>query len=363
MKPLTKCLACDGSKLYPLIDLGEQPLANDFKSDARYPLAVNYCEKCLHAQLTVSVDPEILYRDYAYVSGTSRTLNAWFKGFAERFREHPKGRILDIAGNDGSLLKHFKEMGWEVLNIDPAENLRPFNQELGIRMVNDFFSEDISEEYGQFDVICAFNVVAHTPNPIGILKGIKKLLKPSGRAFIMTSQINMLSTGQFDTIYHEHHSFFTEHSMETMLDRVFPGFIYRFGREPINGESMIVEVCRPYLSFNGIAETVIDFIKNLPPGTVGYGAAAKATVQLNAAGRDLEWIVDENPLKQGHMVPGTKTPIVASNFLASDNGNLDIYIPAWNLADEIMAKVKEIRPTKNDRFHIPFPWPKTIGDE
>lgn len=363
MKPLTECLACGLKKFQPLIDLGEQPLANNLGSEEKYPLAVQYCENCFHGQLTVSVDPEILYRDYKYVSGTSDTLNGWFKGFSNRFQHYEAGRVLDIAGNDGSLLKHFKNMGWEVLNVDPATNLKSFNDDLGIEMVTEFWNEEVASSHGQFDVICAFNVLAHTPDPLTILKGIKKALKPGGRAFIMTSQMHMLATGQFDTIYHEHHSFFTQDSMRTLLDRVFKGYVYTFDSESVNGQSMMVEVSRPYLAFNGIAKEVITFIQNLPEGTVGYGAAAKATVQLNAAGRDLVWIADENPLKQGFMVPGTKTPIVSPDVLLEDNGNLDIYIPAWNLSDEIMHKVKELRPNKHDRFHIPFPWPKTIGNE
>lgn len=363
MKPLSNCLACLGTRLQPLIDLGEQPLANNFTTTEKYPLAVNYCERCFHAQLTVSIDPEVLYRNYLYVSGTTDTLNAWFKEFAARFRQHPIGRILDIAGNDGSLLKHFRDMGWEVLNIDPAENLKHFNDELGIEMVTEFWREEIAEKYGQFDVITAFNVVAHTPNPTDLLRGIKKALKPTGRAFIMTSQANMLSTGQFDTIYHEHHSFFTENSMETLLKRVFPGYVYRFGREPIHGESMIVEVSRPYLAFKEMKEKVTQFIRELPEGTVGYGAAAKATVMLNSAKRDLAWVVDENPLKQGHCIPGTKTPIVAPEKLEDDTGNLDIVILAWNFADEIMGKIKKLRPTKEDRFYVPFPYPRKIGGE
>lgn len=362
MKRLTNCLACNSTKFLPLIDLGKQPLANAYSTKKTYPLAVQWCEDCFHAQLTHSIDPKVLYTDYAYVSGTTNTLNNWFRNFAGRFTAHPKGRILDIAGNDGSLLKHFKAMGWEVLNIDPAKNLKHFNDELGIPMINEFFSEEMAKEYGQFDVITAFNVVAHTPTPLDLLKGIRKALKPTGRAFVMTSQADMLQNGQFDTIYHEHHSFFTQNSMSVLLERAgFDGYVLEFDREPIHGGSMIVEIKRPYLGFKHVANEVVRFLKeDIPAGAIGYGAAAKATVMLNASGLKLDFVIDENPLKQGKTIPGTDIPIFAPDTITNAKKNLDIVILAWNFTAEIMAKVKNLRPKKKDKFYIPFPFPKVI---
>lgn len=346
MKKLNRCLVCGSKKLTKFFDLGNQPLANNYvKDQPKYPLALNFCEKCTHTQLTHAVDPKILFTDYDFVSGTTKTLNKWFKEFSNIFKGET-GRILDIAGNDGTLLKYFK--GWERLNIDPAKNLNHFNDELGIQIVNDFWREEIGDEYGQFDLITAFHVLPHTPNPLSFVKGLRKAIKDNGRIYIETSQIDMLQNGQFDTVYHEHYNHFSEKSIRLLLERGgFTGWDINISKVPIYGNSMLVEIKRPYYNFSKRANKLREFLLSAPKDCVGFGAAARASVMINATGLKLKYVVDENPLKQGKVMPGTDIPIVPLSELKDDN----ILILAWTFADEIKKKVLKIRPKA--RFYVP----------
>lgn len=367
MKTLNKCLVCGGERLTQVIDLGMQPLANNYlplgQTQEKYPLALNYCQDCTHSQLSFSVDPDTLYSNYLYVSGTTATLRDWFYNFSQRFSQEEPGSILDIAGNDGSLLTHFKGMKWNVTNIDPAKNLRQFNKDLGIPIITEFWSEKLAKDSGvKFDVITAFNVIAHTRNPLDLVKGIKEALKDNGRAYIMTSQADMLRAGQFDTIYHEHHSFFTEESMRLLLEKAgFKDWQITFTRERIHGGSMMVEVARPYQKFVSQTNRTLEFLKTVPESAIGYGAAAKGVVMLNSSGLKLRYVVDENKLKHDTVIPGTEIPIVSPKLLLKEKKDLVIVILAWNFADEIISKVKKLRPKRHDTFYIPFPWAKVIG--
>ncbi len=339
------CLACDSSDLKLCLNLGEQPLANNYDSHEKYPLEILYCGKCWHAQLSYFVDPEKLYRNYYYVSGTSNTLREWFADFANRF--YKPRVVLDVASNDGSLLKEFQKKGWEVYGVDPAENI----DTNGVPTLHDFFNED--SKLGKFDLITAFNVLAHVPDPLSILKGIYNNLKEDGTAYVMTSQAYMFKNGQFDTIYHEHHSYFSPHSFQTLANRAgFTDISYTV--EPIHGGSYLFKLTknknktklegeRP--DFEGF-KAKVDTIK--PYKIVGFGAAAKGVVVINALKQKLDYIVDEAPLKIGKNIPGTDIPIVNTDFLAYDSANLIIIVYAWNFFDEIVDKIKKLRPNKDD---------------
>ncbi len=340
-----KCLACDSPNLKECLDLGEQPLANNYDSDEKYPLKLLYCDKCWHAQLSYFVDPEKLYRNYYYVSGTSNTLRQWFKDFASK---QSGNTVLDVASNDGSLLLEFANLGWITLGVDPAENLDTQGQ----RTIHAFFDE--TSVFGnKFDLITAFNVLAHGPNPLSLLKGIYNNLKDDGVAYIMTSQGSMFENGQFDTIYHEHHSYFSPRSFQTLANRA--GFTdITMSIEPIHGGSMLFRLTksknktnldcqRP--DFEGFAAKCEGI---QPYKIVGFGAAAKGVVVINALKQDLAYIIDEAPLKIGKYLPGTKIPILPPETLEGDPDNLFIIIYAWNFYDEILAKIKKLRPHNQD---------------
>ena len=348
MTPMTECLACGGSSLSLCLDLGEQPLANNYDTDEKYPLALNYCEDCYHAQLTVSVDPEKLYRNYYYVSGTTNTLRQWFSDFADRFPT--PGRVLDVASNDGSLLLEFEKRGWKVLGFDPAENI----DTQGIHTIHNFFGEDVTLA-DKYDLITAFNVLAHGPNPISLMRGIYNNLTDNGVAYVMTSQGSMFENGQFDTVYHEHHSFFSLNSFQELANRA--GFTdISYTREPIHGGSYLFRLTkssnrtqlpqnRP--DFEGFRKKVLS---KRPYKIVGFGAAAKGVVMINAIGQKLDYIVDEAPLKIGKRIPGTDIEIVPPQVLADEPDNLVVIVYAWNFYDEVVTKVRNLRPGRDDVF-------------
>ena len=347
---LKRCLACGGKNLHLVLDLGKQPLANNYGETKKYPLATNGCYDCGHMQLTYSVSPKKLYSHYLYESGTSQTLKDWFDEFADK---HAVGRVLDIASNDGTFLRSCKAVGCEVQGIDPAKNLIPDD----IPTVCGFFGE--KSKLGKFDTITAFNVIAHTPNPLSIMKGIKNNLAKDGVAYIMTSQAFQLLTGQFDTTYHEHHSYFSLESMHRLIERA--GLrLFRHEYQHIHGGSYLYVVKHNYSKdffdeYAEIAQEVIEQAKTFKPKhrMVAVGAAAKGVVFLNATGLKPEVVADEAKLKWGYNIPGTDIPVVSLEELATYDEPLTIVYLAWNFYDELHKKVKKLRPRKRDE-HVRF---------
>lgn len=343
---LRNCLACGRDNLFEVINLGYQPLANNYGEKKKYPLVLNACKDCDHAQLSVSVSPKKLFSNYLYESGTSNTLKDWFWNFA---RNRVRGVVLDIASNDGTFLRACQQLGHEVLGIDPAENLTPTD----VPTVVDFFGKD--SRLGKFDTITAFNVIAHTPDPLSIMVGIRENLTPNGSAWVMCSQGSQFTEGQFDTIYHEHHSYYSQYSMYALVQRAGM-VITSVSIEPIHGGSMLFEIRhRPYIDFDKYRQDVEDVIaeaKEFKPNNrmVAYGAAAKGVVFLNATGLKPEFVVDEAQIKWLHNIPGTDIQIVAPEELIDIREDLTILILAWNFYDEIVAKIKKIRPNNKDEF-------------
>lgn len=366
---LYNCLACYSAKLYKFFSLGNQPLANNLKNtiedpDNLYPLEVNVCLDCYHCQLTVAVDKNLLYKNYLYVSGTTKTLVQEFDAVAKIIEtQNPnKGKILDIACNDGSFLRSFKNNGWDVYGIDPAENIVA-NAPKDLAIICDFFPSKKLDEYGKFDVITCFNVVAHIPNPLEFVSRCKEILSEDGTLYIQTSQKNMIKNGEFDTIYHEHHSFFNINSMQTMLNRAglqLEDVSYR----PVHGTSYLFKIkhkkyvepelltLSTYIEFNRRVELnktrLMEIISKSTNPVVGYGAAAKGVVMINYFGLSHKFIVDENPLKIGKVIGGMNVPIVSPDALKNEKSDLTIIVYAWNFFDEIKKKIQLMRPNNND---------------
>ena len=378
---IEECYACGSSALHKFCSLGSQPLANNLKDtpeqdDELYPLEVNVCMECYHSQLTVSVDREALYKHYLYVSGTSNTLVKEFDQVASQIHSENPGdnkRILDIACNDGTFLKSFRPYKWELHGIDPAENIVSKINEPDLNLTCDFFPS--VKVKGAYDVITCFNVVAHIQNPLAFLTDCKRLLQPDGTLYIQTSQKNMIVNGEFDTIYHEHHSFFTINSMNELCKRArlslvdveyrpVHGTSYLFkikhnatdnSEERINqllqDESALVDA-ETYEEFNDKVlnnkTRLTQLIDESSLPVVGYGAAAKGVVMSNYVQRKLKYIVDENPMKIGKIIGGVNIPIVAPETLINEPGDLMIIVYAWNFFDEIHSKIKKLRPNNND---------------
>jgi SAM-dependent methyltransferase len=405
---LNACLACGGPHLRPTLDLGEQPLANSYHDGSEtldaYPLGVNLCEDCFHTQLTVAVNPDLMFKNYLYVSGTTKTLSGYFEDFVSRAERDLRAsrplRVLDIASNDGSLLEKFKIRGHDVLGCDPAENLRALSEAKGVPTLVSYWNEDaLTKSGGGFDVIVAMNVLAHITYPADFLALCRRALRPGGRIYIQTSQAMMVRNGEFDTIYHEHHSFFTVRSFLALAARAGLSIV-DIEHVPIHGMSYLVQLTageiggagtgvllgvsdleigrtetsagyydlQTYERFARRALTTRDKVAELLAWSRragytlgGYGAAAKGMTFLNFAGLDLDYIIDDNPMKVGLLTPGRNIKIVGPEHLRQDGSNTVFVVLAWNFYEEIMQRIRARRDNALDYYLTYFPRVSLIG--
>ena len=401
VKHLDHCVACGSSNLKLTLDLGKQPLANSFKLkrddvQEEYPLAINHCEDCYHVQLTHSVNPELMFNDYLYVSGTSKTMHSHMKTFADFAANTTKGKlVLDVGCNDGTQLDYFKDLGFITFGVDPAKNLEEVSSKKGHAIFCEWFDHNFADRVIKaklsFDIITAQNVFAHGPNPLDFLLTAKSVMHDDSTLIIQTSQANMIKNNEFDTIYHEHVSFFNIQSMDKLCKRAG---LYLVGVEymPIHGTSFVFVIRKKFdgrnvdllikeEQSNGLyspqtyvryAQRCNDIVSQLKNQTdfvrqgmidwnvVGYGAAAKGMTLLNYAKLDLDFIVDDNPLKQGRFTPGSSIPVVSQEEILKLKGTT-LFVPlAWNFFDEIRGKIKGIRDNEYDRFIKYFPEVKIV---
>ena len=392
---ITKCVACDSQNLNHLLDLGNQPPANDFLADisnyCEYPLGVNYCSSCYHVQLTFSLNPDLLFRDYVYVSGTTKTLDIYFSDFVNKCNkfELKKKKVLEIASNDGSLLRKFNEAGWESIGIDPAINLISLSSSNKVVTVPDYFNLKLVNHLAKdYSLIVAMNVFAHTHNPLEILLAAKKILDEDGIFIIQTSQSDMIINNQIDTIYHEHISFFNVRSMQKIIER---SGMYLSGLEiaPIHGNSYLWYVTKKakklsqqkdlldrlkfeenqdifiedkYLEYSksaiklrqNINDRIQEF-KNRDYKVVVYGAAAKGNTFLNFCKIQVDHVYDDNELKIGKYSPVGRVIVEKPGIMASDTSKYLFIITAWNFSEEIIKKIKKIRKNNDDSYLLYYP--------
>lgn len=393
-KTLDTCLCCGSADIAPLLDLGEQPLANSYHSKDEslpaFPLGGNRCSDCFHVQQFVAVNPDLMFKNYLYVSGTSTTLHEYFEWFAEevsrRLGNGSESRaVLDIACNDGSQLAAFIRQGWQGYGVDPAENLSERARSTGATIVTEYWDHASADALGRdFDAIVAQNVLAHVSDPLGFLLSCKRVMHGTSKLFVQTSQADMFSRGEFDTIYHEHISFFSARSFQELARRaglvledifitpVHGGsyvFVLSVNGDPAGGNARIeLEEAEGrydhalYERFaSGAKKTVKDLADTIDAHRakgmkiVGFGAAAKGNTVLNFGKINLDYIVDDNPLKQGLYTPGMDIRIEPTDVLARETEPLVIVPLAWNFFDEISRKVKALRNNPADVFISYFP--------
>ena len=374
-KKLDKCLCCGNKNLIKFLDLKEQPLANNLVQNTTddyytFPLVVNYCSSCWHSQLSISVDPEILFRDYYYVTGTSNTMHEYCEKLAKILHSKINKEdisILDVASNDGTFLDKFNQYGWNLFGIDPAENLQHLSKKKGIKTYVNFFGVDDVKFDRKFDVITALNVFAHVANPLKFLKECYSNLSKDGVIVIQTSQRDMIEKRQFDTVYHEHISFFSLKSMETICsnaglfinDVYLPdihggSYVFFISKEDkktnnVNNRMAYEQTCGRYSDeiYSTFQENISSLEYQLKENlkdkkTIGFGAAAKGVVAIHALNLDIDFIVDENPLKVGKMLPERSIPIRGIESLNTKE-DLNIVVLPWNFKKEITEKIQTIR--------------------
>jgi SAM-dependent methyltransferase len=404
------CVVC-GSEIAPLLDLYVQPPANILLAKPSdpyeaFPLGFANCPSCTHGQLTHFVDPAKLFKHYLYASGTSGTLKAYFEWFADTLRRaKPDGaRILDIASNDGSLLRILESRGFDATGVDPAENLNEVATAAGCKVVTGFFPAARPE--GLFDIIIAMNVAAHTPDPTTFMKGVRECLAPGGVAIIQTSQALMVPNGEFDTVYHEHYSFYTVASMARLAEKC--GLRVEASRlTSVHGTSLLSfirradeavppfqfeestpfsvgwptpaplslamafdasEAARAYVDCADGAKTAMKTAaqaveRHRASGrkVALVGVAAKAMTFIRAAGIEPDIYLDEAALKVGLIIPGTALPIEPLQKAGEMAGDTTFLIGAWNFADELMKKIRNVSGKITPKFIVYFPKLVEIG--
>ena len=393
-KELTECLCCGSKHLELTLDLGVQPMANSFLEaedtpELTFPLVLNRCTECSHLQLSHAVDPDLLFRNYLYVSGTSQTLKDYFDWFAHLAFDYYQGTpksVLDIACNDGTQLDSFKRAGLTTYGIDPATNLHPISS-ANHEVVLDYFTDEYVEHYKakNLDIINAQNVFAHNSYPLEFLKQCKEIMHDNTVLFIQTSQANMVQNNEFDTIYHEHLSFFCANSMNELAKRAGLHLV-DVAKTPIHGTSYLfvftktpravninhileaereagLQTPQTYIDYaNKAKQVVVDLKQTIAElrsrGYViaGYGAAAKGMTLVNFGDIHLDFIIDDNPLKQGKFTPGTHDPVESIDILKECDDINVAFIPlAWNFFTEIKTRIKAVRDREGDVFVRYFP--------
>jgi SAM-dependent methyltransferase len=377
-----------------VFDLGLVPLANEYpaserecETEQRFPLKVRLCEQCWLLQLEEAVPPSRLFSDYAYFSSYSDTWMSHAKQFVdssqERWQLDERSLVVEVASNDGYLLRHFVALGIPVLGIDPAENVVPTALAAGVPTEVGFFGLDLAERLAEqgvrADLVVANNVLAHVPDTNDFAAGVARVLAPEGVLSIEFPELaTMLLGTQFDQIYHEHVFYFSLLSCESILRR--NGLrVIDVERLATHGGSLRVIACHnsaghreevpvslkreeelqlglagtdAYDAFvsgaNRRAASVRSFLESAAANgkrVVGYGAAAKGNTLLNYCGvstREVAYVVDRSPHKQGHFLPGTHLPVFAPEKLLSDRPDYVIVL-AWNLLDEVQASLPEVR--------------------
>jgi SAM-dependent methyltransferase len=399
------CRACGDAGLSPVLSLGDTPLANALidaadldQPEAVYPLDVVRCRACSLVQLTLSVPPETLFHDYAYFSSFSDALVAHAKRHTDRVRVERRldatSLVMEIASNDGYLLKHYVAAGVPVLGIEPAANIAQVAEAGGVRTQNVFFGKETAARLAaageRADVVHANNVLAHVPDLTGFVDGLRTVLKPDGRVVIEAPYVrDLIEHCEFDTIYHEHLCYFSL----TALDRLFrtQGLtVVDVERIAIHGGSLRVTAARseaavppaasvaalledeaqwgvltdrPYRDFTARVDTIrrdlagfVDRARAEGGRVAAYGAAAKGATLLNCSGIGgdrIDFVVDRNTHKHGRYLPGAHIPVLPVSALVERMPAYTLLL-SWNFADEILAQQAEYT-RRGGRFVVPVP--------
>lgn len=412
----TLCRSCGESGLNAVLSLGRTPLANSLLNaddlegpEPSYPLELVFCPTCTLVQITETVPPELLFREYLYFSSFSDTMLQHARNLSEKLvrsrRLDGDSLVAEIASNDGYLLQYYKRAGVAVLGIEPAVNVaRLARDERGIPTLNEFFNEGLArrlrEQGNSADVIHANNVLAHVADLNDFVRGLYVLLKDDGVAVIEVPYVkDMIDHCEFDTIYHEHLCYFSL----TALDKLFGrhGLIIEdVERLTVHGGSLRIYARKSaphpdgfeersehilglleeefgwgvgradfYLEFSTQVERLrsklldlLGSLKSQGKRIAVYGASAKGSTLLNyfSIGKEtLDFVVDRSTIKQGRYTPGTHLSIYAPEKLLDAMPDY-VLLLTWNFADEILAQQSEYL-RRGGKFIVPVPEPRTVA--
>ena len=400
-----KCRFSGKELKHTFVDLGLSPIANNYLKPEQlsyaekfYPLHVYVSEDNFLVQVEEFESPEDIFGEYTYFSSYSGALlenaQAYTNEVVERFKLNQASQVMEIASNDGYLLQYFLEKNIPVLGIEPAGNVAQVAQEKGIPTIVKFFGVNTAQELvssgKQADLLAANNVIAHVPDLNDFVAGMKILLKPEGVITVEFHHLlNLITKSQFDSIYHEHFSYFSLLSMEKVM--AAHGLkVFDVEEISTHGGSLRVYACHQeatreicagvaeikekeiaagltrmetYLAFGekvkATKRQLLSFLieaKTQGKSIVGYGAPAKAITLLNYCGVRtdfIDYIVDRSPHKQGSFVPGTRLPILAPEKIAETKPDYLLILP-WNLKEEIMTQMEMIRDW-GGKFVVPIP--------
>ncbi len=408
MAKITACRSCGGAGLELVLDLGSTPLADRLLTEQQlredepsFPLEVGFCPDCGLMQILETVDPSVLFcEDYPYFSSFSDALLRHSRenvlDLVERRGVGPDSLVVELASNDGYLLKNYVEKGVPVLGIDPAEGPAREAEKVGVPTLNTFFTLDLARKLRQegkaADIIHGNNVLAHVADTNGFVAGIRELLKDSGVAVIEAPYVkDLIDHCEFDTIYHEHLCYFSVTALDNLFRR-HSLFLNEVKRLPIHGGSLrlyveksenvgssvrdLLELERTegvdrigfYRDFSDKVQGVKEKLGGMLRGfkaegkkIAAYGAAAKGSTLINyvGIGKDLvDFVVDRNVHKQGRYMPGQHLPIYGPDRILEELPDYVLLLP-WNFADEILEQQTAYR-DKGGKFIVPVPEPKVV---
>jgi SAM-dependent methyltransferase len=409
---VTACRACGGRLSVVMADLGLQPASNAFLEsqaafahEKRYPLRAKVCDVCKLVQLDYDVAREELFGNYVYFSSYSDDWLAHAKAYCDmvrrRFTLSSLSLVVELASNDGYLLKNFLSMGIPVLGIDPSDTVAAAAEKIAVPTLVEFFGKTVAQDLAgrgrRADLIIANNVLAHVPDLNDFVAGIAVLLRPTGTVTIeFPHLLELIEHVEFDTIYHEHFSYFSLYAIEQAFARhglrlydverlsTHGGSLRIFAahaaRTELKDSALLCEVrtqetaagladLATYLQFSKRVDECRDSLREFLAGAkragkrvAAYGAAAKGNTLLNfcdVTPEEIEFVADRNPHKQNKFTPGTHIPVVSPEQLMQAKPDYVLILP-WNLRDEIRQQLDGIK-AWDGRFVTPVPLARVLA--